>query len=269
MSDKRMTAIIADDESLARRGLAIRLAAHPDVKVVATAVNGREALETVEQFHPDLLFLDIQMPGLSGFDVIKQLDPKTAPAVIFVTAFDQYAVDAFEASAVDYLLKPIEDERLEAALRKVRTTLSQKEAMDQKARLLEVASKLAGEPVDDVSTLERKAETLGERPRLAIRDGGKTTWVYQDEIDWVDAAGDYMCVHANGETHIMRQTMKELEKELEAEQLQRIHRSTIVNVRKVNAMRSHINGEYFLTLECGQTVKLSRSYKDKLAYFKA
>jgi len=262
--------LIVDDESLARRGLAHRLNNISDIEVVGEAKNGREALKLIEEKSPDLVFLDIQMPGLSGFEVLQQLDIETMPVILFLTAYDEFAVQAFEANALDYILKPIDEERLHQALEKVRTNLSQKRALEHKRTLLDLVSQISGESIRSFSDLEEKniADLVHKEPsRLAIRDGGRTTWVDQDDIEWVDAAGDYMCVQANGITYIMRKTMKELEKELDENILQRIHRSTIVNVRQVRELESHINGEYFLTLESGHRVKLSRTYKDKLKLF--
>jgi two-component system LytT family response regulator len=263
--------LIVDDESLARRGLIHRLKKIGDIEIVGEAQNGREALKLIGERRPDLVFLDIQMPGISGFQVVKQLDIETMPIILFLTAYDEYAVQAFEVNALDYILKPIDEERLNQVLDKVRANLSQKRALKQKRQLLELVSQISGETITSFSELEEKkvAGLAHKEPsRLAIRDGGRTTWVNQDDIEWIDAAGDYMCVQAQGTTYIMRKTMKELEKELDGGILQRIHRSTIINVRLVREMESHINGEYFLTLESGHRVKLSRTYKDKLKLFK-
>lgn len=263
--------LIVDDEALARRGLAHRLKSISDIEIVGEAQNGREALELIRERKPDLVFLDIQMPGINGFGVVQQLDIETMPIILFLTAYDEYAARAFEVNALDYILKPIDEERLHHALEKVRANLSQKRALKQKRRLLELVSQMSGETITSFAELEGKSVAglmPKEPPRLAIRDGGRTTWVNQDDIEWIDAAGDYMCVQALGITYIMRKTMKELEKELDASILQRIHRSTIVNVRLVREMESHINGEYFLTLDSGHRVKLSRTYKDKLKLFK-
>ena len=263
--------LIVDDESLARRGLAHRLKNITDVEIVGEAKNGREALKFIKEKSPDLVFLDIQMPGLSGFEVVQQLDVETMPIILFLTAYDEFAVKAFEANALDYILKPIDEERLHQALEKVHANLSQKRALKQKLLVLELASQISGETINSFAELDEKnVSSLApkEPSRLAIRDGGRTTWVNQDDIEWIDAAGDYMCVQAQGTTYIMRKTMKELEHELDESILQRIHRSTIVNVSLVREMESHINGEYFLTLESGHRVKLSRTYKDKLKLFK-
>lgn len=262
--------MVVDDEALARRGLKHRLSQIAGVHVIAEARNGREALELIRRHSPDVVFLDIQMPGKSGFDVIRELEHEPMPAIVFVTAYDQYAIQAFEANALDYVLKPIEEGRLQEALARVRENLDLKNAARHKESLLKLVSNITGERIASMSDLASTGVDKlkkKDRPKLAIKDGGKTTWVPQDEIEWIDAAGDYMCVHANGETHIMRKTMKELENELDPELLQRIHRSTIVNVTCVKEMQSHINGEYFLTLKSGHTIKLSRTYKNKLKYF--
>jgi len=263
--------LIVDDESLARRGLAHRLNRIADIEIVGEARNGREALNLIAEKNPDLVFLDIQMPGINGFDVVKQLDAETMPIILFLTAYDEYAVRAFEVNALDYILKPIDEQRLLQVLSKVRANLGQKRAVRQKRMLLKLVSDISGETISSFKELEEKdvADLVQKEPsRLAIRDGGRTTWVNQADIEWIDAAGDYMCVQALGVTYIMRKTMKELETELDETILQRIHRSTIVNVRQVKEMESHINGEYFLTLASGHRVKLSRTYKDKLKLFK-
>jgi two-component system LytT family response regulator len=262
--------IIVDDESLARRGLKLRLSNRSDVVVIAEARNGREALELIRKLEPDLVFLDIQMPGMDGFDVLRGLPVDDMPAIVFVTAYNDYAIKAFEANALDYLLKPIEDSRLDDALERVTENLDQRLALKHKESLLKLVGDITGEAVgsmEELSTRDLESMKKKEVPKLAIKDGGRTTWIPQDEIEWIDAAGDYMCVHSGGETHIMRMTMKMLEATLDSEYLHRIHRSTIVNIHQVKQMRAHINGEYFLTLNGGHTVKLSRTYKDKLKFF--
>ena len=269
-SRKKIEVLIVDDEALARRGLKHRLNAMDDVQIVGEARNGREAVKKIRDLSPDVVFLDIQMPGMDGFDVIMELQGEPLPAILFVTAYDEFAIRAFEVSAVDYLLKPIEDERLAEAMGKVRGLLSRRKANAQKDLLLRLVSEITGQPIRSIEDIRDKGISNLQRKdakKLAIRDGGKTTWVKQSEIEWIDAAGDYMCVHANGETHIMRKTMKELEAELDSDFLQRIHRSTIVNLNHIKEMQSHINGEYFLTLSSGHTVKLSRTYKTKLKHF--
>ncbi len=269
-SKHTLRTIIVDDEALARRGLKHRLNLFDDVNIIAEARNGREALKAIRKLQPDLVFLDIQMPGLSGFDVLAELQQENMPAIVFVTAFDEYAIKAFEANALDYLLKPIEDHRLHEAILRVRENLEQKHALKHKKSLLRLVSSMSGENVGSMRELNAKGiDRLKKKEvaKLVIKDCGRTTLVPQDHIEWIDAAGDYMCVHADGKTHIMRKTMKELEAELDSDILQRIHRSTIVNISQVTELQSHINGEYFLTLKSGHIIKLSRTYKSKLKYF--
>ena len=270
VSNHILRTIIVDDEALALRGLKHRLNKVDDVAIIAEARNGREALKTIKDLQPDLVFLDIQMPGMGGFEVLAELQQENLPAIVFVTAYNEYAIKAFEANALDYLLKPIEDRRLHEAIFRVRENLDQKRALRHKQSLLRLVSNMTGENMSSMQELSTKGiEKLMKKEvvKLVIKDGSRTTLVPQDQIEWIDAAGDYMCVHAGGETHIMRKTMKELEAELDPDLLQRIHRSTIVNVNQVREMQSHINGEYFLTLQCGHIIKLSRTYKDKLKYF--
>lgn len=260
--------LIVDDEELARRGLEIRLQTIDDVEIVAQSKNGREALQHVEQFKPDLMLLDIQMPGMNGFDVLRQLSGSEMPAVIFVTAFDEFAVRAFDANALDYLLKPINDDRLAEAIQRVRSSMDEQEARTHRTRLLQLVCELAGKELSLEDALTRSEEQAAGFPtRLAIQDGGKTNCVDVESIDWVDAAGDYMCVHVNGETLVLRGTMKRLEELLDPETFVRVHRSAIVNRHRVRSMRPHRNGEYFLRLRCNHELKLSRKYKANVGRF--
>jgi two-component system LytT family response regulator len=263
-------AIIIDDEALSRRGLEIRLQASEDVEVVAQCANGREALAAIEEHRPDLLFLDVQMPGMSGFEVLAQLQQDALPMVIFVTAFDQYAIRAFEARALDYLLKPVEDSRLEAALDRARAQLQARNAEHQRDRLFGLIAEITGSgelALEELLLRGREALAPKFPDILPIQQGRDVVRVPVASIDWIDAAGDYMCIHAAGATHVLRGTMKELERFLDGRLFQRVHRSTIVNLQRVKALRAHMNGEYFLALENGQELKLSRSYRDKVEYF--
>lgn len=261
--------IVVDDESLARRGLRLRLQALDGVEVVAECRNGREALAEIREQTPDLVFLDIQMPGMDGLDLVRELQSDDMPLIVFVTAYDHYAVQAFDLHAVDYVLKPVDEERLEEAVSRARGLLGDRDASRDKARLLGLVRTMTGRSEDDIAALLDDPSALegeGKRypERLTIRDGSVTTLVPMESIDWVDAAGDYMCVHASGETHVMRITMKALEAQLDPERFARIHRSTIVNVNRVVKVCSHINGEFFLSLACGARLKMSRSYRDRI-----
>ncbi len=268
MSSKIST-IIVDDEALARRGLELRLGEHADFQVVAQCANARDALPAIRTHMPDLVLLDIQMPGLSGFELLAQIPSESLPLVVFITAYDQYAIRAFEARAVDYLLKPIDDERFRATLDKVRAHVRSRDAIQQRDRLVSLIAEITGcgeVALEDL--LERGRAALGRRAEiLPIRQGREIVRVPIESIEWIDAAGDYMCIHASGLTHILRGTMKELEDILDPNLFQRVHRSTIVNLRRVKSLRAHMNGEYFLTLEGAHELKMSRTYRDKVEFF--
>ena len=213
------------------------------------------------------MFLDVQMPGIDGFETLRAFPASEMPMVVFVTAYDHYAIRAFEASAIDYLLKPIDDSRLHQALARVRQAHSQRDASGHCAHLLGLLGELSGQPPLDLDeALKPDAlEQLRRDDKLAMSDGGRTVRVDLGSIRWIDAAGDYMCIHTDAETHVLRATMRELEKQLDPHRFPRIHRSTIVNARRVVEMRPHINGECFLRLDCGHELKLSRTHRDKLA----
>lgn len=266
----RIRALIVDDESLARRGLLIRLQGLPDMEVVGEASSGRAALEAIRRLQPDVVFLDIEMPGMTGLDVVGQLPMETMPLVVFVTAYDRYAVDAFEAHAVDYVLKPVDEARFADALENVRRQLDQRRAADQRDRLVQLMANLRGSSdwPDDLAELQPLDKApAGIASALAVRKGREIVRVPLADIDWIDAAGDYMCVHASGETHILRGTMKSLEDALDPAVFQRVHRSTIVNLSRVERLRPHINGEFFLILSGGHEIKLSRTFRDRVDPF--
>ncbi len=263
-----LTALVVDDEKLAREGLALRLEALGSVDILEQCENGRAALRAITAHEPDVVFLDIQMPGISGFDLISQIQGDAMPMVVFVTAFDAFAVDAFQVHAVDYLLKPVEQERLEAAVKRCFERRAEQAAAADKQKLLEMVVSLSGKSEDAIRDVLLTDHMQEHRiDRLAIKDGSSTSFVSIRDIDWIDAAGDYMCVHEGNQTHIMRTTMKELESKLDASVFQRVHRSTIVNLERVEKVSSHMNGEYYLTLIGGSTLKMSRSYKNKIKHF--
>lgn len=258
----RLRAVVVDDENLARRGLALRLANIAQVEVIAECANGQEALQVIGTEFPDLVFLDIQMPGMDGFDLVCELQADAMPLIIFVTAFDQYAIDAFRIHAVDYLLKPIDEERLQEAVERAveRHAINSR---DSKERLLALASgRDESSAAKELVTDGHSARTWPER--LTIKDGSEFQFIRIPDIQWIDAAGDYMCVHAGGKTHIMRTTMKQLEASLDPSVFIRVHRSSIVNVNNIATATTHLNGEYVLTLEGGARLKVSRSYRDRI-----
>jgi two-component system LytT family response regulator len=262
--------LIVDDEPLARRGLELRLREYTDISIVRQCANGREALAAIAEEAPDLMFLDIQMPGMSGLDLVAQVPQESMPMVVFVTAFDRYAINAFEAHALDYLLKPVDDSRLAAALDRVRAQWQQQQAVAQREQLMALLADVKGngELSPEATAATPAAGAPPAPPRYArmlpIRSGRETVRLDVTTIDWIDAAGDYMCLHADGQTHVLRATMKELEEMLDPAVFQRVHRSTIVNLARVRSLRPHLNGECFLKLQSGQEVKLSRSFRDKV-----
>jgi len=262
--------LIVDDEPLARRGLELRLAAHADIEIVAQVGDGAAAARAVADHRPDLMFLDVQMPGLDGFAALRAMPAAQVPLTIFVTAYDHYAIRAFNASAVDYLLKPVEDDRLGQALSRVRDSLAGRDAQAHRGKLLALLGELSGQPalrLEDALGASNAGELRRDDP-LAIRDGQRIVRVPPSDICWIDAAGDYLCIHTERETHVLRATMRELEQRLDPRRFPRIHRSVIVNAARVTALRPHLNGEYFLTLDTGHELKLSRSYRDRLALFR-
>ena len=268
VNSKKLTTIIVDDEELARQGIAMRLEEVSEVAILAQCQNGREALNAINEYEPDLAFLDIQMPGTSGLELIGEIQGDVMPMIVFVTAFDEFAVDAFDVHAVDYLWKPVESNRLKEAINKAQKLKMQQGAVGEKQKLLELAASLSGKSLDAIGELLESGDDLVEHAaRLAIKDGTSLTFVPVKDIDWIDAAGDYMCVHVKGETHIMLTTMKELEARLAPSIFQRVHRSTIVNLERVEKISSHINGEFHLILGGGISLKMSRSYKNKVKHF--
>ena len=266
----KISTIIVDDEALSRRGIELRLREAGDFDIIAQCSNGREALASISTYKPDMAFLDIQMPGMSGFEVLAHIPHESLPVLVFITAYDQYAIQAFEARAVDYLLKPIDDARFQIALDRVREHVRAKSAANQRDRLMEIIAEITGSgelALDELLTRGRAAVEAKHPEVLPIRQGRETVRVPVAAIRWIDAAGDYMCIHAGSDTHILRGTMKELEELLDPKLFQRVHRSTIVNLRLVKSLRAHMNGEYFLTLDGGHELKLSRTYRDKVEYF--
>lgn len=269
--------IIVDDEPLARKGLMVRLQAYDDINVIEQCSNGREAIEAVRAYQVDLMFLDIQMPGLNGFQVIEEIIKQglKLPAVVFATAFDQYAIKAFEVHALDYIMKPADEERLEQTVQKVRSYFNSSKDADHKAKLVRLVSDVTGNDCTQILTElsnNQPVSLSSYSDILAIKDAGEVTRVPVKDIIWIDAAGDYMCVHISDNstkhtqenTLILRKTMKQLEELLDPRLFIRNHRSTIVNKNYIQKFYSQINGEYFLVLKNGKELKVSRSYKEKV-----
>ncbi len=242
-----MRVLIVDDEPLARRGIRARLKAFPDITILEDCEDGESALEAIRTQAPELVFLDVQMPGLSGFDVVRRLPKYRKPFIIFLTAYDQYALQAFDVHALDYLLKPIDSDRFV-------------EAVERAQRQIELH---LGNSLED-----RLRLLLAEHPayvqRLAIRTGSRIAFVLVDEIDWIEAAGDYATLHVGRKAPLLRETFNSLEIRLDPSRFVRIHRSTIVQVSRIRDLQSLPNRELRLTLIDGTELKVSRTYRDRL-----
>jgi two-component system LytT family response regulator len=259
--------ILVDDEPLAIQGLELRLQAFEDIEIIERCANGREAIRAIKTLKPDLVFLDIQMPGFDGFSVVSGLADVEPPLFVFVTAFQQHALKAFEAQAVDYLLKPVEEDRLATTIERVRQRLAERRSSEDRARLQGILSELAPDAVPDaLGEPEAPAASRYEKV-LNIKDRGQIFRVDVDDIERIDAAGDYMCIYTADQTLILRETMKDLEKRLDPRKFQRIHRSTIVNLDNIKSVKPHTNGECFLVLGSNTQVKVSRSYREVVARF--
>lgn len=257
--------IIADDEPLALDLLGSLLDARNDIVVVAACRDGEEALAAIRQQQPDLAFLDIEMPGLDGFEVVKRLQPEIMPAVIFTTAFNHYAIEAFEIHAVDYVLKPLNGSRLGLAIDRARSRVGQSRsrATHSKTDMLHAIGRIAG--LDQAAASASVAMSPpGGAESLIVRDAGKTHFVDPADIDWVDAAGDYMCIHTARQTLVARMTMKSLEEQLDPYTFVRIHRSTLVNIMRIVTLENLGKGDCMVHLADGTQLKLSRRYRPKL-----
>lgn len=260
--------ILVDDETLAIQGLQLRLEAHDDVEIIDTCLNGREAIRSIKTHKPDLVFLDIQMPGFDGFSVVQGLMEVEPPLFVFVTAYSDHAIRAFEAQAMDYLMKPVEPERLADTLDRVRQRLAEKRGQEEVERLKGVLSEVAPDAVENMAGADGDTHAANRYEKLInIKDRGQIFRVDVDSIERIDAAGDYMCIYTGDNTLILRETMKDLEKRLDPRRFQRVHRSTIVNLDQVKQVKPHTNGECFLVLDSGAQVKVSRSYRDVVARF--
>ncbi len=258
--------ILVDDEPLAIQGMQLRLEAHPDVEIIDTCVNGREAIRSIKTHKPDLVFLDIQMPGFDGFSVVQGLMEVEPPLFVFVTAYSDHAIRAFEAQVMDYLMKPVEEARLADTLDRVRQRLAEKRGAEEVDRLKEVLAEVAPDAAADMHDGDQLSANRFEK-LINIKDRGQIFRVDVDTIESVEAAGDYMCIKTSDNTLILRETMKDLEKRLDPRRFQRVHRSTIVNLDLVKEVKPHTNGECFLVLGSGAQVKVSRSYRDVVARF--
>jgi len=255
----RVRTLIVDDEPVARRGVRLLLERDPGVEIIGEAAGGAEAAELIKRDKPDLVFLDVQMPGCDGFETLSKVGAEAAPAVVFITAYDEHALRAFEVNAVDYLLKPYDDARFSAALQRAKLAVRQREAEAVNRRLTQLLEYLHQDPT-------RSAPTKEELPsdRILLKSSGEIFFLKADEIDWIEAEGDYMKFHVAGRTHLMRETMARLEARLDPKRFIRIHRSTIVNIDRLRKLSPSFAGEYAVVLHDGTKLKLSRGYQERI-----
>ncbi len=233
----KIRAIIVDDEPLARSNIAVLLRKYGEIEIIGECGSGAEALGEIRISKPDLLFLDVQMPECDGFDVLEMLGSDLPPAIIFVTAYDQYALRAFDAGALDYLLKPFDNARFELALSRAK-------------QRLQTAS---------------RGENVRRNPeRIVVKSAGEVCFIKLRDIDWIEAADYYACLHVGGKNHLLRRSLSELEQELDPGRFCRVHRSGIVNLDRVRSLTLHEDGEYEVLLETGAKVRLSRRYRKEL-----
>ena len=259
--------ILVDDEKLAIQGLQLRLEPFEDVEIIGTCSNGREAIRKIKTEKPDLVFLDIQMPGFDGFSVVKGVMEIEPPLFVFVTAYEEHAIRAFEANAVNYLMKPVDADKLADTIERVRQRLAEKKSAEEAEKLMHVLTEVAPEAAEEFVDTD-SSETADRFEKLInVKDRGQIFRVEVDTIEHIEAAGDYMCIYTGDNSLILRETMKDLERRLDPRHFQRVHRSTIVNLDQVRQVKPHTNGECFLVLGSGAEVKVSRSYRDVVARF--
>ena len=246
----KIRALVVDDEPLARERVLSLLQMETDVEVMGECSDGSQAVSAIQEQSPDLVFLDVQMPGCDGFEVIRNVGADRMPTVIFVAAYDEYALQAFEVHALDYLLKPFGTDRFQQTLRHAREALDRRRAGDLGKRLLALVHDIKPEP--------QRVE------RLVVKSGGRVFFLRTDEIDWIEAAGNYVRLHLGAESHLFRETMNRMESRLDGRRFSRIHRSRIVNTERIKEMQPWFNGDYVVILRDGTRLTLSRGYRDKL-----
>ena len=249
----KIRTVIVDDEAAARRGLRLLLNNDPDVKIIAECRNGLEAVATLKAAKADLMFLDIQMPGMDGFEVLRSTPPKQRPVVVFVTAYNEYALKAFETHALDYVLKPYSDERFRAALNRVKKHLDQCE-------LAELGHRLSGLLREHgENTLQSNNEAVTSYlERIPIRSGIHVVFINTSDIDWIEANGDYVLLHIGSKKHQIADRMKTIENKLNPKQFVRIHRSAIVNIERIKEVQPYFHGDYIVILKDSTELRLSR-----------
>ena len=262
----KIKTLVVDDEPLARRNLRVLLEADPEVELVGEASGGAEALALISEHSPDLVFLDVQMPELDGFGVLERLEAEKLPVVIFVTAFDKYALKAFDFHALDYLLKPFDDSRFEKALARAKQQLAQRELKDLSRRLISLLEDRGGPRAVEEAAAPPDSPDRPARyqTRFLIKSAGRVSFIRAEEIDWIEAEDYYVKLHVKGRGHLLRETMNDIEARLDPEVFVRIHRSSIVNLERVRELQQLFGGDYSVVLHDGTQLKLSRARRERL-----
>jgi len=254
---EKIKTLIVDDEPLARRNLRLLLERDSQIEIIGECRNGKEAVKAIEISRPDLIFLDIQMPEMDGFDVIERVGAEHVQAIVFVTAFDRYALKAFEVHALDFLLKPYDDVRFTQALQRAKAQIETREISKVSKRLLALLEER--ESQKQISTRQTPYLT-----RLMIKLASRVVLLKVHEIDWIEADGNYAKLHVGKKAHLLREKMHDLEAQLDPQHFVRIHRSIIVNLERIKELHPHFNGDYVVVLEDGRQLKLSRSRRENL-----
>jgi two-component system, LytTR family, response regulator len=250
MKTGRITAVIADDEALARRFIRRMLKDEHEIEVIAECANGKEAVAVIKKQNPDLVFLDVQMPEMDGFGVLQAIGHESLPQIIFTTAYEQYAIRAFELHALDYLLKPFDQARFKDAIKYARERFHSQPAKDGRLQINAL-----------LESIKNKPQYLD---RLVIKSGGRISFLQTEEINWIEADDKYVHLHTGKTSSMVRQTLSAMEAQLDPKKFKRIHRSTIVNVARIKELQPLFNGEYSVLMDDGTKLTLSRNYKDKL-----
>jgi len=267
--NRKIRALVVDDETLAREALLVMLNDDPDIEVIAECRNGREAVTVIREQSPDVVFLDIQMPEMDGFQVVEEVGAMRMPVTVFVTAYDKHALRAFEAHALDYLLKPFDHDRFNTSLQRAKTFVRQQKLGEISeslfAMLRDLKIKIPGESPTDADNRKPERATQKEPiDRVVIKSGGRIYFLKIEEIDWVEGAGDNLSLHSGSQTHLIRETMGNFHAKLNQQKFLRIHRSTIVNIERIKDIRPLFKGEYVITLTSGIRLKASRGYRREL-----
>ncbi len=259
----KITTLIIDDEPHAREGIKIRLAEFQEIEIIGECSSGKEATDAINNLKPDLLFLDIQMPEMNGFEVLQQLDIENFPVVVFVTAFDKYALQAFEFHALDYLLKPVSEERFKETMEVIIELFKQKNLAEYGKKLRNFVDEYVSGKENILETSQvSHAEKMNQYVnRLMVKSKENISLVPVVEIEWIESAGDYIYIHTNGKKHLFRETLTSLEHKLDPSKFVRIHRSTIVNLEKIKSLKQNEHGDYEVFLMNGTKLKLSRSFR--------